>query len=111
MTTCNETNYVSQMPGTVNLQMIDENDMTFSIDWNMDITDYTFEANIIPKDGSAEIPMDIDIINALEGKINITIEASSIEELEPSVHRWYLNWSVDGLIRTVISGALVLRPI
>lgn len=112
MTTCTNTtpsNYVSQLPGQLNLEMVDDNDMTFSIDWNMDITDYTFEANIVPKGSDIEVPMTITIINPEEGKMNVTITEASISAIPPSVNRWYLNWTIDGLVRTVMSGALVLR--
>lgn len=104
------TESIKQLPAKVNIHMIDDNDMSFFVKWNMDITNYQFEANIIPSTGGAEIPMIVSITNALEGEMKITITALSVDEITPSTNRWYLNWTVDGLLRTVASGALVLRP-
>jgi len=103
-------NTIQQMPGEVNIKMIDDNDMTFFVKWEMDITNYQFLARIIPSNGEEEIPMLINITNPTEGEMNITITSSSISELSPSTNKWYLNWTVNGLVRTVITGALVLRP-
>ena len=110
MTTCTTGNSISQLSGELNLEMIDDNDLTFSINWHMDFTDYSFEANIIPKNGEAEIPMTVEVMNVTEGIINVTITSASILELLPSTHKWYLNWTIGGLVRTVLSGALIIHP-
>lgn len=106
------TNYVSQLPGLLNLEMVDDNDLTFSIDWHLDITGYSFDANIVPKNCETEIPIEIEIIDEVAGKMNLTITRTSILSLSPSTNRWYLNWttpSPDSYVRTVLAGALVLR--
>ena len=105
-------NYITQLPGELNLDMMDDNDLTFAISWGMDISNYAFEANIIAKGCDTEIPMGITITSPTEGKMNITISASSIAALPPSTNnRWYLNWILDGKVRTVLSGALILRSV
>jgi len=108
MTCDNTINTISQMPEILNLNMVDDNDLVFSLDWGMDITDYSFEANIISKDGL--IPMTITIVDALNGLMNVAITSDSISEISPSTNRWYLDWTVDGYVRTVIHGTLVLYP-
>lgn len=105
-------NTITQLAGELNLDMVDDNDLVFAIDWHMDITNYSFEANIIPKSCSTEIPMGIAITSASAGKMNVVISASSIADISPSVNRWYLNWTTpapDNYVRTVLAGALVLR--
>jgi hypothetical protein len=112
MTTCantTTTETISQLPGKLNLNMVDDNDLVFSLNWGMDITDYSFEANIVSPQGE-EIPMVITIINAPEGIMNVGITAASIADISPSTSRWYLDWTHDGFIRTVIAGNLVLYP-
>jgi len=103
-------NTVQQMPGEVNIKMIDDNDFIFHAKWEIDITDYQFKARIIPSNGEEEIPMLVNVTNPQEGEMNITITSQSILDISPSTNRWYLDWTVNGLIRTVITGALVLRP-
>jgi len=90
--------------------MIDDNDLTFFVKWGIDITNYTFKARIIPSTGGAEIPMLVSVTNPTEGEMNITITSLSISAITPSTNKWYLDWTVNGLVRTVVAGALVLRP-
>lgn len=104
--------YVTQLPGELNIDMTDDNDLVFAVNWGMDLTDYSFEANIVPQSCEGEIPMTVTVVDAALGKMNIAITAASILDLSPSVNRWYLNWTTpapDGYIRTVLAGALVLR--
>jgi hypothetical protein len=108
----NSTNYVQQLPGTLNLEMVDDNDLVFSLNWNMDITDYVFEANIVPKNCETEIPMTVEIIDEVAGKVNVIITATSLADITPNTHSWYMNWTTpapEEYIRTVLAGALVLR--
>jgi hypothetical protein len=103
-------NYVSQLPGELNLEMVDDNDLVFTIDWGMDITDYTFTANIIPDKCESEIPMVVSIISASAGKMNVTIQMASIVDIAPSTNKWYMNWTTSAsLVRTVLAGVLALR--
>lgn len=101
--------YITQLPGEVNIEMTEDNDLIFAVAWDVDISTYTFTANIIPKSCENEIPMGITIINPTLGTMNVTISASSIVDLAPSTNKWYMNWTVGGLSRTVLAGALVLR--
>lgn len=109
----NTTNYISQLPGELNIEMTDDNDLVFSIDWHMDLTDYEFDANIIPKDCEAdEIPMTVEVTSLTGGKMNITVTTASILDLTPSTNKWYLNWTTpapESYVRTVLAGAFVLR--
>lgn len=109
MTTCTS-NDLTQLPGSLDIQMITDNDFVFSIDWSIDITGYTFSGYIIPENEDIEIPLDIAIVSASSGTMNVTISASSIDDLPESVNDWYLNWvDTDGYTRTVLAGTLVLR--
>ena len=105
------TSYITQLPGELNIEMVDDNDLVFAINWNMNIAGYSFDANIIPKDGSAEIPMTVDVMDEALGLINVTITLASITALPAANHKWYLNWTMpapDNFVRTVLAGVLVL---
>lgn len=103
------TGTLSQLPGELNLEMVDDNDLVFIINWNTDLTDYSFEANIVPKACEDEIEMIVTPIDLAVGTISVAITAESIADLSPSTNRWYLNWEINGYIRTVIAGSLVIR--
>ena len=102
---------IEQLAAELNLKMVDDNDLVFAIDWNMDITGYSWEANIIPDKIEDEIPMTVTVTNASSGLMNIAISASSIIDISPSTNDWYLNWttpSPDNYVRTVLAGKLIL---
>lgn len=111
MSTCTTTNYLTQLPGELNLKMVDDNDFVFAVNWGMDITGYLWSANIVPESLEDEIAMGVVVTSASSGKMNIIISASSIADISPSTNDWYLNWttpSPDSYVRTVLSGKLVL---
>jgi hypothetical protein len=102
--------YLTQLPAEVNLEITDDNDLIFTVDWHMDISLYTFAANIIPAESEDEIAMTVTIVSAPVGTMTIKITRSSILDISPSTNRWYLNWTdSNGYVRTVLAGALVLR--
>lgn len=97
---------ISQLPGKLNLYIVEDNDLVFSLNWGIDITDYSFSGNIVLEDGTLE-PLGITIINASEGLMNVAVVS---EDIAPDTYRWYLDWELDGNIRTVISGSLIIYP-
>lgn len=104
--------YITQLPGELNIEMTEDNDLVFAINWDKDLTDYTFTANIVPKSCDTEIPMGIQITSASSGTMNVVISASSIADIVPSTNRWYMNWetpSPESYLRTVLAGAFVVR--
>ena len=68
-------------------------------------------ATKVMNDFDGKIPMTVDVIDASSGKMNIIVTADSLADIQPSVNKWYLNWttpSPDNYIRTVLAGAFVL---
>ena len=108
MTTCSD-GLVSQLPGEFDIKMVIGNDLSLAIQWNLDITGYTFEAYIEPKNQAEDIPIDLEITSASSGKMNMIISASSTVNLPASTNEWYMNWtSSSGLKRTILAGNLTL---
>lgn len=101
------TNYITQLPGTLNIEMTTENDLVFTITWSFDISTYTFTAFIIPKGAEDEIAM--SVTNTDDYTATVTITATSIADLAPSINSWYMDWTKDTLTRTVLAGSFVLR--
>ena len=121
MTNSTVSNYVTQVPGELNIEMVKGNDLVFSIEWqytyqdnvfNMDLTDYTFNAYVIPEDGSSEIEVTVDVTNYSLGQMNIIITENDLINLLPAKHGWYMNWTTpapNSYVQTVLAGVLVLR--
>lgn len=108
----NTDNIVTQLPGTLNLDMVVNNDFVFNIDWHTDLTGYTFAAYIIPENSDAEIAMTVNVLDIAAGTMQVVITEASITDLPDSINKWYFNWTTpapDSYVRTVLVGALVLR--
>lgn len=108
---CNNTCDLEQLPGMVNIKMVDDNDFVFAIDWDIDITGYSWAAYIIPDNGDPEIPLGTEVINASDGTMNVIISSSSIADISPSINNWYLDWTTpapDNYVRTVLNGKIRL---
>jgi hypothetical protein len=106
-------NYVIQVPGELNIEMVDDNDLVFSIDWGIDLTGYIFNAYIIPNDGSDEIAISVVVYSYSLGQMNVIIPETALVSLLPGVHSWYMNWTTpapDNYIQTILAGVLALRP-
>jgi len=109
MTTCTPNSYVTQLPGDLNLKFIKGDDFSLGIQWNIDITDYVFEAYIEPENQDNDIALGIEITSASSGKMNMIISGSSTSDLPVSNNEWFMNWTnPSGLKRTVLAGNLIL---
>lgn len=93
-----------------NIKYAKGNDRSFSLifinkETNLpqDLTDYVFEAGII----SPEIDFVVSNDNPTTGKIIILISASSTLDLNVNQsYPWYLNFTVDSKVRTLLKGAI-----
>lgn len=109
MTTCSPQGYVTQIPGELNLKMIKGDDLIVAIQWNFDITDYSFSAYLEPVNQDADIALGTEVTSASSGKMNLIISASSTSSLPESTNEWYMKWTnPSGYVRTVLAGTFVL---
>ena len=86
----------TQIPGLLDITATHSDDFSFSLDFDIDLTGYSFSAKVITAASNTPISMTVDDIDLTNGKINISLSASAMSKLAvtPTTHHWYLDWSV-----------------
>jgi len=84
----------TQIPGQLNITATQSDDFSFSLDFDIDLTGYSFSAKVITAVSNTPISMTVGEVDLTEGQITITLEAAKMSKLATTVHHWYLDWSV-----------------
>ena len=114
----------TQLPGTLDITMIQGDEIEVDLDFDRDLTAYTFSNSIyveavlsggggggfVSTVGSVATSFAISIVNLSTGRINIGLSEIQTAALSPSInYRWFLRWVAPGLVtRTVLSGTMTV---
>jgi len=100
---------ITQLPGVLDIEVGLGDDLSLLLDWDINLTGYTFEGKI-SKAGTGTIT-DITIINTdlAAGKITLILTDTQILALGAEVHGWYLRWTVSDNSRRVLTGAFTIK--
>jgi hypothetical protein len=117
---------VSQLPGDLTIQLVAGDEMSFTLDFDIDLTNYTFSAGVyvasssgfqgggngvVTTAGATAITPTITVSNAASGIITWNVGETQTASLAPGIkYRHYVRWVAPGSItRTVVSGDLVVK--
>jgi len=115
---------VSQLPGDVAVELVVGDEMTFTIDFDVDVTNYTFAAGVyvvsangffgggggtVNAVGATAITPTITVVNAAAGTIMWGVSETQTASLSPAIkYRHFVRWvAPGGVTRTVVSGDLI----
>lgn len=100
------------VPGNLALNGVVGNDFSVLFDFDIDLTGYTFEAQVILQN----IPNNnygtflITETNLEEGRITISLTDTQTKNIGAITNtKWYLSWTIGGNTRTVLSGNFSLN--
>lgn len=100
------------VPGNLALNGVVGNDFSVLFDFDIDLTGYTFEAQVILQN----IPNNnygtflITETNLEEGRITISLTDAQTKNIGAITNtKWYLSWTIGGNTRTVLSGNFSLN--
>lgn len=116
----------TQLPGTLDVEIVVGDEVAMSVDFDRDITGYQLQAPIFVTEsfvigvggatsgaarGTTVENWAISVIDAQAGTIALGLSESQTENLPVGqAYRWYLRWSdTSQYTRTVLSGSLVTR--
>lgn len=117
----------TQLPGTLDIEFVVGDEVGGpSIDFDRDLTGYTFEAPIyvtqifatgVGGTGSSEgvgetvTNWAINVVSAADGTLALGLTEAQTSLLSPgTLYRWYLRWvDPSGYTRTVLSGTVTAR--
>jgi hypothetical protein len=115
---------VSQLPGDVTVELVVGDEMAFTIDFDVNVTNYSFSAGVyvvsangffgggggtVNAVGATAITPTITVVNAAAGTITWGVNETQTISLSPAIkYRHYVRWiSPSGVTRTVVSGDFI----
>lgn len=94
-----------QLPGTLDLSLIRGDNFSMQLDFNVDLTDYQFLAQL-QQDNKTTI-ITVATVNAVDGIINISMTDTITAQLTTSPAKWFLRWTdAAGISRRILAGRL-----
>jgi len=94
---------VEIVPGRLDIKLVQGDDMLVPLDWDINITGYTFEAIIRLLDGSTK-DISINVIDLSAGQHSLSITGEVSATIPYGKHDWYLRRTDAGLQRKYLSG-------
>jgi len=94
---------VEIVPGRLDIKLVQGDDMLVPLDWDINISTYTFEAIIIMLDGSTQA-ITINTIDLAAGQHSLSITDIESAAIPLGKHDWYLRRTDAGLQRKYLSG-------
>lgn len=116
----------TQLPGTLDVEIVQGDEVAFSADFDVDITGFSIEAPIYVKQvftqgvggvssgtavGETVTNFTVVVSDAAAGVVALGLTEAQTELLIPtSAYRWYLRWvDTSGYTRTILSGDVISR--
>lgn len=94
---------IEQTPGELNFKISLGDDFSYLLDFDVNLTGYTFAAAVVKKDGT-EQAITITETDLAAGKITISLTDAQITALLTDARRWYLTWTVAAASRRILAG-------
>jgi hypothetical protein len=95
----------SQEPGELNITATHGDDFEFSLDFDIPLSGYDFDANVVVVATNALMPMTVTDVDLSAGQIKIALGASGgLDILPTATHHWYLDWDTGSQVRRVLAG-------
>jgi hypothetical protein len=102
----------SQTPGELNVESVVGTDFLCSLNFNTDISLYTFDAGIILNEFPSQNIFPITATKSGSNIVNLSLTQMQSSEIGTiSNKKWYLNWNKDGIKQTIISGKFELSDV
>jgi len=107
--------WLTQEPGKLDITMRLSDDLSFDVLFGVDLTDFTYEANIFPLTvvTSTDIPITITVNDITTGNLHFYISHTSIKDLPifTDRHKWSFYWVNSGIKRTILGGYFNLEGV
>jgi hypothetical protein len=114
----------SQLPGDLTVTFVVGDEVNFTLDLDVDVTDYTFTAGVyvvsvngffgggggtVDAVGATAITPTITVASAAAGTLTWGVNETQTASLSPAIkYRHFLRWvTPGGITRTIVSGDLV----
>lgn len=101
----------SQTPGQLNIKATVGSDFLCGLNFNTDISSYTFTAAIVTQEYPVKVEFPITA-QVVSGVLKLSLSSAETQTIGSiSNKKWYLNWSSGGTVQTILSGRFELSDI
>lgn len=102
----------SVLPGTLNVNVRQGDVLSFVVDFDIAVTNYTFEAEIYSTvDGSTVQAMAANVVVAAQGTVQLGLTSEQTAALPVGTYKWFMRWDTgSGSYRTAVEGFFEVRP-
>ena len=98
---------VTQVPGSLNIKLAQGDDLSILLDFDIDLTGYTFESKVVETNGDLTTITVVET-NLSTGQITITMTDTLSDALsitaDETFHSWYLDRTNAGNQRRYLAG-------
>jgi hypothetical protein len=93
-----------QTPGELNITASHDDDFEFYLTFDINLTGYTFSAQVVTIATNALVPLTVTPINLTLGQIKISLTKATMATLTSAKHHYYLDWTASAKTRRVLAG-------
>lgn len=104
----------TQVPGLLNIKGVVGADFSCNLDFSISLVGYTFDAGIVLQEYPTKRihPITVTVTDAPNGLLSLGLLESETTSIGPiSNKKWYLNWELAGVKKTIIAGTFELSDI
>jgi len=102
----------SQTPGELNIESVVGTDFLCSLNFDTNISAYSFDAGIILNEYPSQIVFPITTSKSGSNIVNLSLTQIQSSEIGVvSNRKWFLNWNKDGIKQTILSGRFELSDV
>lgn len=97
---------VSTLPGTLNVTVKHGDELAQLVDFSINLTGYTFEAEVVSAITGAEVgALTVSSVNLATGQVNLSMTETVCLAIAPGSYLWRLIWTAPGTVRrTALEG-------
>lgn len=97
---------VSTLPGTLNVTVKAGDELSQLLDFSVDLTGYTFEAEVVSAVTGVQIAeITVSAVDLEDGQVNIAAAETVVDAIAPGSYLWRLVWTAPGSVRrTALEG-------
>lgn len=102
---------IEQLPGELNITVAQGDDFSLALDFDIDLTGYTFVAKVKMSADEELIAMSVTETDLSAGQITLVLTDTQTAEIVVATHKWFLVWTTSGtsLIRNVLAGNFIVE--
>lgn len=97
-------------PGILNVTKVFRDGLFMELDFNLDLSEYTFAASVINAVTKAETTITVTPIDLAAGQLNLTMTPETASAVPVGKHTWAFRWTPpgpvppEGTLRTILGG-------